>query len=641
MNRRSVPTNDAPAPEIPPDPLGATPIAAAKYRLQLTKTGTAAFLGHLEFANVIRRALRCAGLPLCYSEGYHPHAKVSFGKALPVGIESECEFCDVELTSSLDSKEIMGRLASVFPDGIKIVSAGEISRTASSIERSIVAIKYGIEGLVKSRAAEAIAQFETATNVPFVRLRGAKAVNIDLKNFIAELVAAGDSMIGLTLNEREPMIRVSEALQGIFGLSDEELINVRIKKTKCQMNLIVNVTLGETRVARLENGVVAELFIERAREQGVVGNIYKGKVVRVLPGMQAAFVDIGLERTAFLHASDVVKDLTQLSEDELRSKSETEEEGEDAVSRPARRARPSRGDRFIENMLQEGKDILVQVEKEPMGTKGARLTSHLSLPGRYLVYMPTVNHIGVSRRIADATERQRLKQMIGQMGAGSGGFIVRTVSEGVSEKELKADVDYLTDLWKIVEKKAVPAKAPALVHSELDVLSRVVRDHFTPDIDRLVIDSSDSQKRVKDFVTTFMPHAKNRVELYGGNEPIFDAFGIEIEITRALGQKVWLKSGGYIIIEQTEALTAIDVNTGRFVGRRNVEDTIFKTNLEAVKEIVYQLRLRNIGGIIIIDFIDMERPPIGRKFSPRSKKALKPTALARRSRRSPSWVWSR
>lgn len=390
--------------------------------------------------------------------------------------------------------------------------------------------------------------------------------------------------------------------------------------------LIVNVTLGETRVARLENGVVAELFIERSREQGVVGNIYKGRVVRVLPGMQAAFIDIGLDRTAFLHASDVVKDLTQLSDDESRSKAEeggSDEEGEEAVSRPPKRARTSRSDRFIENMLEEGKDILVQVEKEPMGSKGARLSSHLSLPGRYLVFMPTVDHIGVSRRIADAAERQRLKQMIGEMRPGSSGFIVRTVSDGVSQKELKADVDYLTDLWKIVEKKAVSAKAPALVHSELDVLSRVVRDHFTPDIDRLVIDSSDSQKRVKDFVATFMPHAKNRVELYDGSEPIFDAFGIEIEITRALGQKVWLKSGGYIIIEQTEALTAIDVNTGRFVGRRNVEDTILKTNLEAVKEIVYQLRLRNIGGIIILDFIDMERPANRQKVFAALKEALK------------------
>lgn len=389
--------------------------------------------------------------------------------------------------------------------------------------------------------------------------------------------------------------------------------------------LIVNVTLGETRVTRLENGVVAELFIERAHDQGVVGNIYKGKVVRVLPGMQAAFIDIGLERTAFLHASDVVKDLSKLGERENSSDEDLmdETELEEVSFRSKKKTKGSRSDRFIENLLQEGKDILVQVEKEPMGTKGARLTSHLSLPGRYLVYMPTVDNIGVSRRIDDASERSRLKQIINEIHTSSGGFIIRTVAEGTSPKELKADVDYLKDLWKTIEKKGSQAKAPSLVHAEMDVLLRVIRDHFTPDIDRLVIDSPQAQKRVKEFVSTFMPHAKKCVELYTGGEPVFDAFGVEIEITRALGQKVWLKSGGYIIIEQTEALTAIDVNTGRFVGRRNVEDTILKTNLEAVKEVVYQLRLRNIGGIIILDFIDMERPANRQKVFAALKEALK------------------
>ena len=364
--------------------------------------------------------------------------------------------------------------------------------------------------------------------------------------------------------------------------------------------LIVNVTLGETRVARLENGVVTDLTIERKREEEVVGNIYKGRVVRVMPGMQAAFIDIGLERTAFLHASDVVRDLTRFEEEgeEKRDIDEDEEE----PPRPRRQ----QGDRSIENVLKDGKEILVQVEKEPLGSKGARVTSHISLPGRYLVYMPTVEHVGVSRRIGDASERGRLKDMIRRLKKGAGGFIVRTVSSGVTEREFGEDVDYLTGAWKEIERKAAPAKAPSLIHAELDVLSRVVRDQFTPDVDRLVVDSKEAYREICDFVDSFMPKGRDRVELYEGSEPIFDAFGIEIEITRALGQKVWLKSGGYIIIEQTEALTAIDVNTGRFVGRRNVEDTILKTNLEAVKEIVYQLRLRSIGGIIIIDFIDME-----------------------------------
>ncbi len=379
--------------------------------------------------------------------------------------------------------------------------------------------------------------------------------------------------------------------------------------------LIINVTLGETRIARLENGVVTELTIERRREQGIVGNIYKGKVVRVMPGMQAAFIEIGLERTGFMHASDVVKDLTRFEEEEEAAGDEEEEQ--ESQKKPRRR------ERFIENLLQDGKEILVQVEKEPLGTKGARITSHVSLPGRYLVYMPTVEHIGVSRRIGDAAERGRLKEIIRRLHKGDGGFIVRTVSTGVTEREIADDISYLTKTWREIEKKAVPARAPSLVHAELDILSRVVRDLFTPDIDRVVIDSPEAYEHICDFVSSFMPLGRKSVELYEGAEPIFDAFGIEIEITRALGHKVWLKSGGYIIIEQTEALTAIDVNTGRFVGRRNVEDTILKTNLEAVREIVYQLRLRGIGGIIIIDFIDMERAADRVKVQNALKEALK------------------
>ncbi|MFA4873977.1 MAG: Rne/Rng family ribonuclease [bacterium] len=381
--------------------------------------------------------------------------------------------------------------------------------------------------------------------------------------------------------------------------------------------LIINVTLGETRVARLENGVVTELTIERKREEGILGNIYKGRVVRVMPGMQAAFVDIGLERTAFLHASDVVKDLARFEEEGALRK---RDEDEDA---PPAKTRRNRSDRYIENVLKDGKEILVQVEKEPLGTKGARVTSHISLPGRYLVYMPTIDHVGVSRRIGDPVERQRLKEMMHRLRKGTGGFIVRTVSSGVTEREFADDVDYLTRTWGEVEKKASPAKAPSLVHAELDVISRVVRDLFTPDIDRVVVDFPEAFERICGFVSEFMPQGRKAVELYEGNEPIFDAFGIEIEITRAIGHKVWLKSGGYIIIEQTEALTAIDVNTGRFVGRRNVDDTILKTNLEAVKEIVYQLRLRGIGGIIIIDFIDMERSADRTKVYNALKESLK------------------
>ena len=373
--------------------------------------------------------------------------------------------------------------------------------------------------------------------------------------------------------------------------------------------LVLNVTLGETRV-------VCELYIECTKEQGVVGNVYKGKVVRVLPGMQAAFIDIGLERTAFLHASDVVQELTRFDAD-----MENDDEDDEEEKRP-RRFVP-RHHRKIEDLLKEGREILVQVEKEPIGTKGARLTSHISLPGRYLVYMPTVNHLGISRRLGDDKERRRLRSLIERSRPRGSGFIIRTACVGVADEEITADMNYLIRTWEDIATKATDSKAPTAVHSELDVLLRVVRDLFTSDIDRLVIDNKESFDRVQKFVNTFMPALKSSIELYEGSEPIFDHFGIEIEITRALGQKVWLKSGGYIILEQTEALTAIDVNTGRFVGRRNLEDTILKTNLEAVKEIVYQLRLRSIGGIIILDFIDMERHANRQKVFNALKEALK------------------
>jgi len=359
--------------------------------------------------------------------------------------------------------------------------------------------------------------------------------------------------------------------------------------------LIINVTFDETRVARLENGVVAEVYIERAKEVSVVGNIYKGKVVRSLPGMQAAFVDIGLEKAGFIHASAL------LSEDDLFVDGDSE--GGEARSKRLQIA-------FKNAQLpKEGTEVIVQVTKDPMVTKGARLTSFVSIPGRYLVYLPTVDHIGVSRRIESDEERARLRSMMEELRPeGVGGFIVRTASEGATRQELVSDIAYLTRVWREIEERAKRAEAPALVYTDLDVTLRIVRDYFTEDIDRLLVDSMEEYERIREFVERFDPKLKDRVEYWSADEPIFDAFGIEVEITRALGQKVWLKSGGYIIIEQTEALTAIDVNTGKFVGKRTLEETILKTNLEAAREIAYQLRLRNIGGIIILDFIDMEKP---------------------------------
>jgi ribonuclease G len=363
--------------------------------------------------------------------------------------------------------------------------------------------------------------------------------------------------------------------------------------------VVINATSHETRIALIENGTIAELYIERSRVRGIVGNIYKGKVIRVLPGMQAAFVDIGLEKAAFLYVADVfeaIEDYETFMEGNS-SKGEGEaEEGEHVSS-----VHP------IEELLQEGQEILVQISKEPIGTKGARITSHISLPGRHLVYMPTVEHVGVSRRIENEVERERLKEIVESTKPSPGGFIVRTVSEGKSEEDLLTDMQYLTTLWEEIVKKNEKGHAPSLIHSDLDVTQKVVRDILSEDVDRIVVDAKPEYDKIVHFISTFMPKIKYSIELYEEDEPIFDHFGLEVEISRALGRKVWLKSGGYIIIEQTEALTAIDVNTGRYVGKINLEDTILKTNLEAVKEIAYQLRLRNIGGIIIIDFIDMEK----------------------------------
>jgi ribonuclease G len=363
--------------------------------------------------------------------------------------------------------------------------------------------------------------------------------------------------------------------------------------------LVINTASHETRIALIENGTIAELYIERSRVKGIVGNIFKGKVIRVLPGMQAAFVDIGLEKAAFLYVADVFEAIEEFeSFMDGNGKKEEPQEGDGPVFHPLHP---------IEELLQEGQELLVQVSKEPIGTKGARITSHISLPGRHLVYMPTVDHVGVSRRIEDEVERERLKEIVERIKPPGSGFIVRTVSEGKSEEDLLADMNYLTKLWGEIADNKEKAHAPYLIHSDLDVTQKVVRDILTETVNRIVVDSKPEHDKIVQFISTFMPKMKYSIELYDEEEPIFDHFGLEVEISRGLGRKVWLKSGGYIIIEQTEALTAIDVNTGRFVGKHNLEDTILKTNLEAVKEIAYQLRLRNIGGIIIIDFIDMEK----------------------------------
>jgi len=367
--------------------------------------------------------------------------------------------------------------------------------------------------------------------------------------------------------------------------------------------LLINVTGHETRVALVENGVLAEFYVERKRDRGIVGNIYKGRVVRILPGMQAAFVDIGTDRSAFLYVSEVLNEHFSFTLDEGGPL--LDDVGLDPSNQPTSKSKAKPTAR-IEDLLKEGQEILVQAAKDPIGTKGARLTCHITMPGRFLVFMPTVNHIGISRRISAERERRRLRDLTNEMRPEGSGFIVRTAAAAEPEDHLRQDMSVLIGAWQDVLDKRDQVKAPACLHQDFDLVLRATRDLVSTNIDRIVVDSPDLYRRIPAFIRRYMPGFYCSIELYQGAAPVFEAFGIELELDRALGSKVWLKSGGYLVIDQTEALTAIDVNTGKFVGKTSLEETITKTNLEAVEEIVYQLRLRSIGGLIVLDLIDMD-----------------------------------
>ncbi|WP_096085263.1 ribonuclease G [Agaribacterium haliotis] len=351
--------------------------------------------------------------------------------------------------------------------------------------------------------------------------------------------------------------------------------------------ILVNVGPTETRDALIENGVLQEVYIERTHSKGYVGNIYKGKVIRVLPGMQAAFVDIGQERAGFIHVADLAPRDDKGLETRLNEHSD------------------------IRSYLREGQELVVQVIKDPISTKGARLTTHLSVSARYLVYMPYTEHIGVSARIEDENERERLKTAVQQLASEFdeqykvGGFIVRTAAEGVEAEEFRADVPFVFRVWADIEQKIKAAKAPAVVYEDLPLYMRTIRDLMRPNIEKVRIDSREAYQRMQSFAKHYAPEIGSKLEHYPGERPIFDLYSVEDELSKALEVKVSLKSGGYLLIEQTEAMSTIDVNTGAFVGHRNLEETIFKTNLEAAAAIARQLRLRNIGGIVILDFIDM------------------------------------
>jgi len=372
--------------------------------------------------------------------------------------------------------------------------------------------------------------------------------------------------------------------------------------------ILINRAFGETRVALLEDGVASEVYVERDHDLGLVGNVYKGRVTRVLPGMQAAFVDIGLDRAAFLYVDDILAPASKAPKSVEAVEDDDETDPTSADDEPAEetQAKPS-----ISELIREGQELVCQVSKDPLGSKGARVTTHVTLAGRYVVYMPSTGHIGISKRIVDEDERKRLRTAIEQVASAKsipGGFIVRTEGAGIDEAKLGEDVEFLRTLWTEVEARAAKTSAPALIQPDLDLVLRASRDLFTREIEKAIIDDPREAERVREFVRKYSPDLESRVVLFDGPVPLFDHYGVEGEIERALHRKVGMKSGASIVIDQAEALTAIDVNTGRFVGKQNLEATILRTNLEAVREVVTQLRLRNIGGIIVIDFIDMESP---------------------------------
>lgn len=363
--------------------------------------------------------------------------------------------------------------------------------------------------------------------------------------------------------------------------------------------ILINITPQESRAAILENGMLHEIFIERESSRGLVGNIYRGKVIRVLPGMQAAFINIGRERSAFLHAAEILPVTEEVAEDGSQF------------------AKPD-----ITDLLHDGQTITVQVIKDELGTKGARLTTLLTLPSRFLVLMPNNNHIGISQRIENDEERLRLKNILEPLVSEQCGYIVRTVAEYANEEELKRDSQFLRKLWAQITLSIQKAKAPAIVHEDLDLARRLVRDLIPNNVEKIRIDSEPVHQKLLEFFDKFIPSLSERLDFYQGERPLFDLFNVEDDIEKSLDRKVSLKSGGYLIIEQTEAMVTIDVNTGAFVGYRNLEDTIFKTNLEAASTLARQLRLRNLGGMIMIDFIDMKDEDHKRQVLRTLEKAL-------------------
>ena len=370
--------------------------------------------------------------------------------------------------------------------------------------------------------------------------------------------------------------------------------------------LVINATLFETRIALIENGSVSEVFIERKADRGFLGNIYLGKVQRVLPGMQAAFIEIGLDKAGFLYVTDILPYNFKDNNKGVESYDLTKNINNISKVFLLKNKKNNNFKYKIENLLTHGQQILVQVIKNPIGNKGSRLSCNISVPGRHVVYMPTYNKIGVSRKIVDPLERERLKNILINENIVNGGFVIRTVARKISKNKLREDAIFLVSMWKDVKKRSERLSAPSLVFEELDIVLKLSRDMINDNLEKIIVDDLDTFKRCEKFLQILGQNLHKKLEKFNGTNPIFNHYSIESEISRGMCRKVLLKSGGYLIIDQAEALVVIDVNTGRFVGRQNLKDTILRTNLEAVIEVAYQLRLRNVGGMIIIDFIDME-----------------------------------
>jgi len=374
---------------------------------------------------------------------------------------------------------------------------------------------------------------------------------------------------------------------------------------------VINAGPLETRIALLEDKRLAELIIERQESRSLVGNIYKGRIDSVVPGIQAAFIDIGFDKNGFLYVSDIAG-----------TEGTGDFELEDGVAR--RKTRGRRGkQQSIESLLKKNQYVMVQVSKDRLGTKGVRLTNFITLPGRYVVLMPTVTTLGISRKIESEKERERLKHLLQSLRSKGVGLITRTAGEGRKKADFQNDIKYLTKVWEKVKAKMESVQGPGLLHEDLGPILRIVRDAFTNEVERLTIDSESEYSRILNFLDAFAPNLKKRCKLYGGPQPVFDQFGIEAEIEKAMHRKVPLKSGGHICIDQTEALVAIDVNTGKFTGRVHLEETVFRTNIEAAEEIARQVRLRDMGGIIVVDFIDMEQEKNRRELIKKLREALK------------------